>query len=73
MSARKTLTTAPLKFAALAKQRWSSVQDFCVGLADQTVHQLASSGAKHWLSCVIAAVNLAVGEHFTFITARNIL
>ena len=50
VSARKTLTTAPPKFvqrlitarAKLAKQRWSSVQDFCVGLADPSVHELAS-------------------------------
>ena len=49
VSARKTLTTAPPKFvqrlitarAKLAKQRWSSVQDFCVGLADPSVHELA--------------------------------
>ncbi|MPC60015.1 hypothetical protein E2C01_054049 [Portunus trituberculatus] len=54
VSARKTLTTAPPKFvqrliaarATLAKQRWSSVQDFCVGLADPSVRELASSGAK---------------------------
>ena len=54
VSARKTLTTAPPKFAqrliaaraTLAKQRWSSVQDFCVGLTDPSVHELASSGAK---------------------------
>ncbi|XP_071503929.1 carbonic anhydrase 1-like, partial [Diadema antillarum] len=54
VSARKTLTTAPPKFvqrlitarAKLAKQRWSSVQDFCVGLADPSVHELGSSGAK---------------------------
>ncbi|WAR15218.1 NU98B-like protein [Mya arenaria] len=52
VSARKTLTTAPPKFvqclitarAKLVKQWWSSVQDFCVGLADPSVHELASSG-----------------------------
>ena len=41
VSARKTLTTAPPKFvqrlitarAKLVKQRWLSVQDFCVGIA----------------------------------------
>ncbi|WAR20086.1 SI1L2-like protein [Mya arenaria] len=51
VSARKTLTTTPPKFvqrlitarAKLAEQRWSSVQDFCVGLADPSVHELASS------------------------------
>ncbi|KAH3779936.1 hypothetical protein DPMN_157745 [Dreissena polymorpha] len=51
---RKTLKTAPPKFvqrlitarAKLAKQRLSSIQDFCVGLADPNVHELASSGAK---------------------------
>ncbi|WAR10843.1 hypothetical protein MAR_035919 [Mya arenaria] len=54
VSARETLTTAPPKFvqrlitarAKLVKQRWSTVQDFCVGLADPSVHELASSGAK---------------------------
>ncbi|KAI8519661.1 hypothetical protein Bbelb_029180 [Branchiostoma belcheri] len=54
VSARKTLATAPAKFvqrliaarATLAKQRWSSVQDFCVGLAAPSVHELASSDAK---------------------------
>jgi len=60
--ARKTLTTAhPMcvqrLITARAKQRWSSVQNFCVGLADPSVHELASSGAKLWLSLVIAAVN----------------
>ena len=48
MSARTTLTTASPKFvqrliaarATLAKHRWSSVQDFCVGLADPSVHEL---------------------------------
>jgi hypothetical protein len=52
--ARKTLTTATPNFvqclitarAKLAKQRWSSFQDFCVGLAGSKVHELASSGAK---------------------------
>ena len=54
VSARKTLTTAPPKFvqrlitarAKLVKQRWFSVQDFCVGLADPSVRELLSSGAK---------------------------
>ncbi|KAH3749540.1 hypothetical protein DPMN_184038 [Dreissena polymorpha] len=54
VSVRKTLTTAPPKFvqrlitarAILAKQRLSSIQDLCVGLADPNVHELASSGAK---------------------------
>ena len=63
VSAHKTLTNAPPKFAqhlttAGKKQRWSNVHDFCVGLADQSVHELATSGAKLWLSGVIAAVNL---------------
>ncbi|KAH3751622.1 hypothetical protein DPMN_186190 [Dreissena polymorpha] len=54
VSVRKTLTTFPSKFvqrlitarAKLAKLRLSSIQDFCVGLADPNVHELASSGAK---------------------------
>jgi len=37
------LTTARAK---LAQQWWSSVQDFCVGLADPNVHVFASSGAQ---------------------------
>ncbi|KAI8484830.1 hypothetical protein Bbelb_374270 [Branchiostoma belcheri] len=49
-----SLATAPAKIvqrliaarATLAKQRWSSVQDFCVGLADQSVRELAFSDAK---------------------------
>lgn len=53
VSARKTLTTSLPKFvqrlktarAKLVNQRWSSVQDFCVGLADPSVHELASSCA----------------------------
>ncbi|KAI8495238.1 hypothetical protein Bbelb_272240 [Branchiostoma belcheri] len=51
---RKPLATAPAKIvqrliaarATLAKQRWSRVQDFCVGLADQSVRELAFSDAK---------------------------
>ena len=81
VSARKTLTTAPPKFvqrlitarAKLAKQRWSSVQDFCVGLADPSVHELASSGAKLWLGVVGAVVNFAGAENCPLLTARNIL
>ena len=54
VSARNMLTTAPPKFvqrlittrAKLVKQRWFSVQDFCVGLADPSVRELSSSGAK---------------------------
>ena len=54
VSACKTFTTAPPKYVQrlitarvkLAKQRCSSVQDLCVGLADPSVHELASSGAK---------------------------
>jgi len=65
--ARKTLTTTPPKFkqrlntarVKLAKQRRSSVQDFCLGLADPSVHEFASSGAKHWLSVLREAVNFA--------------
>jgi len=78
VSAPKTLTIAPPKcvqrlITAREKQRWFSVQDFCVGLADPSVHKLASSGAKLWLSVVIAAVNFAGAENWPFLTARNIL
>jgi len=36
---------------------------FCVGLADPSVHERVSSGAKLWLSGVIAAVNLVGVEN----------
>jgi len=48
---------------AREKQQWSSVEDFCVGLADPSVHALASNGAKLLLSIVIAAVNFAGAEN----------
>ena len=81
VSARKTLTTAPPKFvqrlitarAKLVKQRWFSVQDFCVGLADPSVRELLSSGAKLWLGVVGAYVNFAGAENCPLLTARNIL
>ena len=81
VSARKTLTTAPPKFvqrliaarATLANQRWSSVQDFCVGLAGPSVHELASSGAKLWMGVGGAEVNFARAENCSLLTARNIL
>jgi hypothetical protein len=38
--------------ATLAKQRWTSAQEFCVGLADPCVHDLAFSGAKLCLALV---------------------
>lgn len=70
VSTRKMLTTAPPKFVQrlttargkLAKQRWSSVQDFCIRLVDPSVHELASSGAKLWLGVVGAVVNFAGAE-----------
>jgi len=48
------LLIAPPKFvqslitamAKLVKQRWSSIQDFCAGVVDQRIQELASSGAK---------------------------
>ena len=51
---KRYISTAPPKFvqrlitarAKLVKQRWFSVQDFCVGLADPSVRELSSSGAK---------------------------
>ena len=63
---RALIERAPPKFvqrlitaqAKLAKQRWSSVHDFWVGRADTSVHELAASGAKLWLSVVIAAVHI---------------
>jgi len=81
VSARKTLITTLPKCvqhfittrAKLAKQRWSSVQDFCVGLADPSVHELASSGAKRWLGIVRPVVTFAGAENCPFLTARNIL
>jgi len=71
VSARKTLTTAPPKFVqrlitARAMKRWSSIQNFCVGLADP-------SGAKLLLSVVTAAVNFAGTENLPFFTARKML
>ena len=76
VSARKTFTTAKQKFVqrlitARAKQRCFSVQDFCVGLADPSVHELASSGSKLYLSIVIAKVNFAEAANWPFLTARN--
>ena len=81
VSARKTLTTAPPKFvqrlitarAKLVKQRWFSVQDFCVGLADPSVRELLSSGTKLWLGVVGAYVNFAGAKNCPLLTARNIL
>jgi len=72
VSARKTLTTAPLKYvqrliiagAHLVKQCWSSVKDFCVGLADPSVHELVSRCAKLWLCVVGAVVNFAGAENY---------
>jgi hypothetical protein len=58
--------------ATLAKQRWSSVQEFCVGLADPSVHELASSGAKLCMGVGGAGVNFAKAENILLI-ARNIL
>jgi hypothetical protein len=58
--------------ATLAKKRWSSVQEFCVGLADPSVHELASSGAKLGLGVGGAGMNFARAENF-LLTARNIL
>ncbi|KAI8495100.1 hypothetical protein Bbelb_270860 [Branchiostoma belcheri] len=54
LTARKTLATALAKFvqrliavrATLAKQRWSSVQDFCVGLADPNVSNHQNHGPE---------------------------
>ena len=71
VSARKTLTIAPPKFvqrlitawAKLSKQRRPRVQDFWFGLADKSVHELASSGAKLWLSVVRPVVNFAGQKH----------
>jgi len=68
VSARKTLITAQRKFV----QR-SSDQDFCVGLADQSVHELTSSGSILLLSVVIATVNFVAAENWPFLTARNML
>ena len=81
VSARKTLTTVQPKFqqrlitarATLAKQRWSSVQEFCVGLVAPSVHELASSDAKLWLGVAGTMVNSAGAENFPFLTARNVL
>ena len=50
---------SPPDFSAkLVTQRWFSVQDFCVGLADPSVRELSSSGAKLWLGVVGAYVEL---------------
>ena len=81
MSAGKTITTAPPKFmqrlitarAKLVKQRWFSVKDFCVGLADPSVREPSSSGAKLWLGVVGAYVNFAGAKNCPLLTARNIL
>jgi len=77
VSARKMLITASSKFAQrlittrtkLAKQRWSRVQDFCVGLADPSVYELASNGAKLWLGVERLVVNFARAENCPFLTA----
>ncbi|KAI8493505.1 Fibrinogen- domains (FReDs) [Branchiostoma belcheri] len=73
VSARKMLATAPAKFvqrliaapATLAKQRWSSVQDFCVGLADPSVHELAGRRAPPETSAVAGRTAVALtGANF---------
>ena len=38
-------------------------QKFCVGLADPSIHELASSGAKRWAGVVGAVVNVARAEN----------
>ena len=38
-------------------------QKFCVGLADRSVHEFASSGAKLWPGVVGAVVNVARAEN----------
>jgi len=50
----------------LTKQRWSSVQNFCVGLADPSVHDLAPGGAKPRLGVVRAVVNFTGAEKLLF-------
>ena len=46
---------------------------FCVGLADPSVHELASSGAKRWPGVVRTVVNVARAEKCPPLTTRNIL
>ena len=46
---------------------------FCVGLADPSVHELTSSGAKRWPGVVRAVVNVARAGKCPHLTARNIL
>ena len=48
-------------------------QKFCVGLADPSIHELASSGAKRWAGVVGAVVNVARAKKCPPLTARNIL
>ena len=65
VSVCKKHSAAPPKFvqllstarAKLAKQRWSSIHDFCVGLAEPNVHVLASSGSKLWLGITKQVAN----------------
>ena len=51
-----------------SKQRWYIVQDFCVGIADPSFHELASSYAKLWLCVVRPVVNFAGAENCPFLT-----
>ena len=46
-------------------------QKFCVGLADPSVHELMSGGAKLWPGVVGAVVNVARAEKFPLFTARK--
>ena len=46
---------------------------FCVGLADPSVHELTSSGAKRWPGVVRTVLNVARAETCPLLTARNIL
>ena len=48
-------------------------QKFCVGLMDQSVHELASNGAKLWPGVVGAVENVARAGKCPLLTARNIL
>jgi hypothetical protein len=75
VSARKTLTT-PQTFvqhsitarATLAKQRWSSAQEFCVGLSEPCVgelYELASSGAK--LCVGVGGADLKYARPYNFL------
>jgi hypothetical protein len=59
--------------ATLAKQQWSSVQEFCVGLVDPSVNELASSDAKLYLGVGGAGVYFAREKNFLLLSARNIL